>query len=113
MISLVDILIHTFIAGCIAVPMGTFHEYLHRRKATQLGLKVEKWSWRRNETIVDVDDKEMIDKISMAPYKVIVPLSLLIFCLGIYFIHLGLMVGAGAVLLMHIVTFTKEGVKEE
>ena len=108
-------IINAIIALAVALPMGTLHEYLHVRKAKQLGLKISRVSYLRNEVLIDVKDEKLDKQIRMAPYRVIFPLSLLILGLGLFFKQLGLMVGAGALLIMHLATYAMEGreVKEK
>jgi len=104
-----DFIIHCIIAICIAVPFGIIHEYLHRRKAIQLGCKVTKGPRFKNETIVDTVDPVKTKQIARAPYIVIVPIAFVILIIGIYLLHLGLMVGGGGTLLMHAISYPLEG----
>jgi len=108
-------IINTIIALAIALPMGSLHEYLHVRKAKQLGLEVSRVSYIRNEVLIDVNDEKMDKQIRMAPYRVLFPLSLLILGIGLFFMQLGLMVGAGASVIMHLASYAMEGrdVKEK
>jgi len=105
----IDLVIHGIIAICIAVPFGTVHEYLHMRKAKQLGCKVTKGPKFKNETIVDTTDPVLVKKIGKAPYVVLVPLATIILVIGIYLIHIGLIVGGGGTLLIHIISYPLEG----
>jgi hypothetical protein len=109
---LYDIVIHLIVAIAIAIPAGTIHEYLHRRKAKQLGYNVTKGERFKNETIVDVTDEEHIKKIARAPYIIIVPIALALFIMGLYLMHLGVLAGSGATLLMHMISYPLEGKKE-
>jgi len=109
----IDFIIHGIIAICIAVPFGTFHEYLHRRKARQLGLEVSSGKRFKNETIVDTKDPILIKQIGNAPYVVIVPLALLILAIGVYFMHIGIIIGSSGTLLMHAISYPLEGRDEE
>jgi len=109
---LIYFVIHGIIALCIAVPFGAIHEYLHRRKANQLGYKVTRGPKFKNETIVNVTKPEDIKQIANAPYIVIVPICIIILVIGIYLIHLGLIAGSGGTLLMHAISYPLEG-KEE
>ena len=102
-------LMHTVIALCIAVPFGTIHEYLHKRKAIQLGCKVESGPKFKNETVVNTTDPVKIKKIARAPYVVIVPINIIILVIGIYLLHIGLLIGSGATLLMHAISYPLEG----
>jgi len=109
----IDFIIHGIIALCIAVPFGTFHEYLHMRKAKQLGCKVSKGKRFKNETIVDTTDPIFIKKIGNAPYVVLVPLALLILAVGVYFMHVGIIIGSSGTLLIHAISYPLEGRDEK
>lgn len=106
---LFDIIYHSIIAIVIAVPMGTLHEYLHFRKAKQLGCKVTK-NYRKNETVVEGDEDPKISKqIKQAPYILIIPISIIILLIGLFFIHMGLIMGGGGTLLIHTISYPLEG----
>ena len=105
-------IIDAIIALVLAVSMGMFHEHLHKRKAIALGCKVESMSLVKNETIVDTDDPVLIKQIARAPYVVIVPINIVILIIGLYFMQLGLIIGAGATLLLHAVSYNIEGKPE-
>jgi len=107
-----NFIIHGIIAICIAVPFGTIHEYLHRRKAKQLGCKFTQGK-HRNETIVDTNDPIITKKIARAPYPILVPIALVILGIGIYLMHIGLVVGSGATLLIHAISYPLEGRDEK
>ena len=107
-----NFIIQGIIAVIIAVSFGVIHEYLHRRKAIQLGCNVTKGPRFKNETIVDTTDPIKVKQIARAPYIVIVPIALVILGIGIYLVHLGLMAGGGATLLIHAITYPLEGREE-
>lgn len=102
-------IVNTIIALAVALPMGALHEYLHVRKAKQLGLKVLGVSYIKNEVLIDVKDEKMDKQIKMAPYKVLFPLSLFILGVGLFFMQLGLIVGAGMSLIIHLIAYAMEG----
>jgi len=106
-------IIHGIIAIAIALPMGLIHEYLHQRKARQLGYNVVKSNLTKNETIVDVTDKTHIKQIARAPYYYLIPLNLIILVIGIYLMHVGIMCGSGGTILMHIISYPLEGREEK
>jgi len=102
-------LIHILLAVAIAIPMGTLHEYLHFRKATQLGCKVTR-NYRKNETVVEGDDDPAIAKqIKQAPYKLIIPISIILLIIGLYFFILGVIMGSVGTLLIHAISYPLEG----
>ena len=109
----IEFIIHGLVALCIAVPFGTAHEYLHMRKAKQLGCKVSKGKRFKNETIVDTTDPVKIKKIGRAPYIVLVPLATIILIIGIYLANIGLMVGGGGTILIHAISYPLEGREEK
>lgn len=102
-------IIHTICACIIAVGFGWVHEYLHIRKAKQLGLKFKVAKRFKNQVSVDTEDPEQIKQIANAPYKVLVPIAIVILALGIYFFQLGLIIGAGATLFLHVLSYRLEG----
>jgi len=112
---LFDVIIALTIALCISVPFGTFHEYLHARKAKQLGCVVTKGKRFKNETIVDTKDPVKVKQIATAPYKVIVPLAILILLIGIILVNIefiyrvGIIIGAVSTLLIHAISYPLEG----
>ena len=108
-----EFIFHGAIAICIAVPFGTVHEYLHMRKAKQLGCKVTKGKRFKNETIVDTTDPVKVKKIGRAPYPILVPLATVILVIGIYFMHVGLIVGGGGTILIHAISYPLEGREEK
>ena len=111
---IISFTIHAIIAAIIAVGFGAFHEYLHRRKAKLLGCKVKSTNWRKNETVIDTgNDPVKIKQIARAPYVVIVPLAIGILLMGIYYMHIGLMVGGGGTLFLHVISYPLEGRDEE
>jgi len=102
---------HIIVAGCIAVPLGYFHEYLHMRKAKQLGYVVV--NRVGNQLTINVTDKEHTKQIGHAPYKVIIPISIIILIIGIYIFQIGLIIGAVGTILIHCISFPLEGRDEK
>jgi len=104
-----NVFIELVVALIIAVSMGFLHELLHIHMARHLGYNVKKIDFFKNEIVVDVDDVGDIRKIARAPYIVLIPLNMIIFLTGIWFCSIGLMVGGGTVLLLHAVSYFREG----
>ena len=125
-------LLSTVLLGVtIAILFGLFHECLHYRCAINLGY-IPEWYRTRIKFGFDIDtnqkteeQKEKDSKLSIkqfkqqnvtdanmigrAPYVVILPLSFLLLVFGfIANIH-GVMLGAGATLFLHMISYTKEG----
>jgi len=101
-------IIQSIIALCIAIPMGYFHEYLHIRKAKQLGCEIVKR--KGNQLTINTGHDEKKNKlIANAPYKIIIPISIIILVIGIYLLQIGLMVGSGGTILIHAISYPLEG----
>jgi len=111
------IVTHSVIAITITLCLGFIHEAIHYREAIKLGYKPKWWRTRfRMGFEIDSHSKrsEWIKdkkKIGIAPYYVVVPLSFLIFGLGILVQHLGIIVGGLVGILLHIITYRSEGVE--
>ena len=112
-----ELLVNTLIAMLIVLCFGFTHEALHYYEAIKLGYKPE---WYRTKIKMGftiehekagkwAKDKK---KIARLPYIVIVPASIFVLMLGIYYYHLGLMVAGACSLLLHAVSWPAEG-KEE
>jgi len=103
------------IALCIGLSMGTIHELLHVSTAKKLGCNIKKLNLLKNEVVIDTShlNPKQIKKISNAPYKVLVPLNIIILILGVVLNSIGLMVGSGFVLFAHCISYFREGRPEE
>jgi len=106
-----NVFVELVVALTTAVSMGFLHELLHIYMARHLGYNVKKIDFFKNEIIVDVDDIDDIRKIARAPYIVLIPLNMIIFLTGIWFCSIGLIVGSLTVLLLHAVSYRREGIK--
>lgn len=107
---LIFFLVNTIIAFAIAIPLGFLHEYLHVREAKKQGCTIEKYDKRHNEIIVKGDEDPAIAKrIKDAPYKIIIPLSIILLIVGLGFLQLGLIMGSVGTLLIHAVSYRLEG----
>jgi len=107
------VILNIILALCIAVPMGWFHEYLHMRKAKQLGLTVTRPKAIKNQILVDTKDPVFTKQIGDAPYKIIIPLSIILLIIGVYFLQLGLIMGSAGTILIHMISYPLEGRDEE
>ena len=127
----VQLLIITITAITTAIMFGLFHEFLHYRVAVKLGYKPV-WYRTRMMFGFDIDTNQKTEhqkildsrlnpkdlkkqnvkdtlKIGRAPYYTIIPLSAIILIIS-YSINLwGVVVGCGATLFLHAITFAKEG----
>lgn len=111
-----DIIIHTLLAITITLLIGFTHEGLHYYEAIKLGYE-PKWYRTRLTMGFEIShhskrDQWMIDKrkIALIPYYYLVPLSIIILVIGIYFLYYGIIVAGIAGLLLHAISFKKEGV---
>jgi len=110
-----DIVYHTIVAVSIALFLGLFHEALHYYKAIKLGY-TPKWFRTKFRVCFEVNltgpkQSQLLQRkmIGIFPYIFIVPISLVILGIGVYLNHLGIIVGGVTSLLLHAVTFSKEG----
>jgi len=103
------VLVNSIIAILIAVPLATIHEFLHARKAKQLGCLVVSQNLIKNETIVDTKDPEKIKQIARAPYFYLVPVSIIILVIGLWLNQWGIIIGGAGFLLMQCVAYPIEG----
>jgi len=131
------LLVEAIKAMLLAIMCGLLHEYLHYRKALQLGYRPVWWRTRmRMGFVIDTHDKteeqqqkdsQLSNKalkrqnvkdthlIGRAPYKIILPLCLVFLIIG-YVIHIqteqwGVLVGTFAVIVMHLYTYRLEGIE--
>jgi hypothetical protein len=104
------IIIQVIIAIVICMALGKVHEYLHMRKAKQLGYAIKSFKWFRNETDVDIQpDDPNVRKIAYAPYIVLVPTGWLLFILGFVIDSFGIFLGGIGTLVIHGLSLGKEG----
>lgn len=110
MFDVTEIVFHLVVAILIVTPTGTLHEWLHTRKARQLGYEVVHTNYRTNETEVKIEpDDPNVKVIGNAPYYVLFPLGAIIIIVGYIFSILGVIVGGIAILFLHAISFWLEG----
>jgi len=109
---------NTIVAGLVAVPIGYFHEYLHIKKAKELGYKLV--NRVGNELTINVTDKVHTKQIAQAPYKIIIPISIIILIIGIILFNqgysigpIGLVIGSIGTILIHCISYPLEGRDEK
>lgn len=110
-----DIFIHAIIAATIALFLGFLHEALHYYKAVKFGYK-PKWFRTKVRICFEVNltgskAKQLKERriIGIFPYIFVIPIAIVVLVAGIYLDHLGITIGGVATLLMHGITFWKEG----
>lgn len=113
----VPIVIDTLIGIIIVLFLGFLHEGLHYWQAIRLGYEPK---WYRTRFIMGFEiahksarGKWLKDKkkIAMAPYLVVMPLSFIIIFIGFIIGSNGVMIAGIASLLLHLLTYKKEGVR--
>ena len=112
-----DVIIDTVVALTIGLSMGYIHEQLHLREARRLGCEVKKADFIKNELVIETKTLYQSKRIASAPYKVLVPLNMIILALGLFFYpktgSIGIIVGSGFTLFAHAVTYKFEGRSEK
>lgn len=110
-----DLLVHTIVAITIALSLGFIHEVAHYFTATKLGYK-PKWYRTRFRMYFEIDshsnrNKWIKDKkkIGNAPYYIIIPISVFLLFFGFYIQYFGIAIGGLASILLHAVSYTREG----
>ena len=126
-----ELLVTALLAMTIAILFGLLHEYLHYHKAIKLGY-LPVWYRTKIKFGFDIDSNiktlEQMDKDSLlsprelkeknvkdvlligrAPYKTILPLSIITLFIGLTINNWGIVLGGFATLFMHGVTYWKEG----
>ena len=121
--NIIVIILNTILALVIALALGKFHEVLHALKAKQLGYRVNKISWWKNEVDIAVsEDNPDSKKIARFPYLINVPIGFILSIIGFYGIlqiyplvvfnydmSLGVLVGGVATLFLHALSVKFEG----
>jgi len=109
------IVTHSIIAIAIALSLGFLHEVMHYWKATKLGYQ-PKWYRTTFRMYFEVSShsnrkswREDMKKIGIAPYYVVVPLSFAILIIGLSIQHLGIIIGGLGSIILHLVSYRKEG----
>ena len=111
----VPVFVDTLVAFIIVLSIGFTHEALHYYQAVKLGYKPK---WYRTKIMMGfeishksargkwIKDKR---KISILPYVFLIPLSILILYIGLYYNSLGVTIAGISGILLHIVSFPFEG----
>jgi len=109
------ILVDSILAIIIALCIGFTHEALHYRKAVKLGYEPK---WYRTKIMMGFEithhTKRSIwmkhrKQIALAPYVVLVPVSIILIVVGVYYNYLGILIGGIAGVLLHGVSWFFEG----
>lgn len=113
----VPIVIDTLIGITIVLFLGFLHEGLHYWQAVRLGYE-PKWYRTRFTMGFEIAHKSSRGKwlkdkkkIALAPYIVIMPLSFIIIFIGFIIGNNGIMIAGIASILLHLLTYKKEGVR--
>ena len=114
--NLISIILNTILAMVIALVAGKVHEVIHAVRARQLGYKVNKITWWKNETNIAIsDDDPNVKKIAMAPYYVMIPFGGFLIWLGYVMwtlknmFYFGVLIGGVAIIFLHILSMKFEG----
>lgn len=120
MFNISNIIFHAIIAIIIAVSCGKIHELLHVVRAKQLGYKINKIEWWKNEVDIAITQDDPNNKaIGRFPYYVMIPASIIMIVVGwqpwnsIFPWFLGITIAGIGLLLMHLVTLPFEGREDE
>ena len=111
----VQILVDTLIAITIVLVIGFTHEALHYRVAVRLGYAPKWWrtKLRMGFEIAHHSNRKqwLVDKkkIAIAPYIVLIPISVGVLCIGIYFENIGVTIAGIGSLLLHGISWPTEG----
>ena len=107
----IKILSNALMAIAIAVTLGLIHEYLHYYQAVKLGYEPK---WYRTKFTMGFEishhtkrKKWMEDKkkISMLPYYVLLPVSVIIVAIGVYYNIWGIWFGGVMGIALHTVAY--------
>jgi len=111
----IPILVDTIVAILIVLSIGFAHEGLHYYQAVKLGYE-PKWYRTRFMMGFEIEHKrrsttwsEHKKKIATLPYKVLLPISIIIFILGLNFNFYGVWIAGLGSILMHSVSWFYEG----
>ena len=113
----IPVVIDTLIGITIVLFLGFFHEGLHYWQAVRLGYE-PKWYRTRFTMGFEISHKSARGKwlkdkkkIALAPYIVIMPLSFIIVFIGYALENVGILIAGIASILLHLLTYKKEGVR--
>ena len=111
----IPVFVDTLVAFTIVLSIGFTHEALHYYQAVKLGYKP---TWYRTKIMMGFEithkssrGKWLKDKkkIALLPYVVLVPMSLLILGIGIYFNIFSLLIAGLTGALLHAISYPFEG----
>lgn len=112
----IPIVTHTAIAIILTLFIGLAHEACHYVTAIRLGYEPK---WYRTKIMMGFEIMPYTNrkiwrkhnrKISIAPYIVLVPFSIILIIIGYYYWHLGIMIAGIVGLLLHGLAIKKEGI---
>jgi len=112
----IPIVTHSLIAIFLTLFIGLAHEACHYVTAIKLGYKPK---WYRTKIMMGFEItphtnrkiwRQHNRKISIAPYIVLVPVSIALVLVGYYYWQLGIMIAGIAGLLLHGLSIKKEGI---
>ncbi len=113
----VPVVVDTIIGITIVLFLGFLHEWLHYWQAVKLGYE-PKWYRTRFTMGFEISHKSARGKwlkdkrkIALSPYVVIMPLSFIIVFIGYVIGNIGILIAGVASILLHIITYKKEGVR--
>jgi len=107
----IKILSNSLMTIAIAVSLGLLHEYLHYYQAVKLGYEPK---WYRTKFTMGFEISHHTNrktwmahkkKISMLPYYVLLPLSVIIVALGVYYNIWGIWLGGLMGIVLHTVAY--------
>jgi len=113
----IPILTQIIVIITVIFVFGFAHEALHYAEAIKLGYEPVWWRTKArmgfNITSHSSKKKYLEDKkkIALAPYYVLLPISVILLFVGYAIDSIGLLVGSLGVLIMHFYSLTKEGVE--
>jgi len=115
MLIKIDILTQAVVTVTVIFVFGFVHEAMHYWRAVKLGYKPVWWRTkvRMGFNITSHSNKKEYlkdkRKIALAPYYLLLPISILFLPLGYFLNSIGLIVGGICALIMHCFSLTKEG----
>jgi len=113
----ISILADTILAIAIVLCIGFAHEGLHYYQAVKLGYKPK---WYRTKIMMGFEISHHTNrkqwnkdkrKIALIPYTFLVPLSFILVVVGYQFDNLGMLIAGAGSILMHLISYSKEGIE--
>ena len=109
MINMNYLIVQSVIAIVGMLIIGYLHEWLHKYKAKKLGYDCKRIDARHNSIIIDIDDGDPnIEVIGRYPYKILIPVGIVLSIVG-FWVSLGLMLIGIGTLLIHGAAWLREG----